>query len=110
MTDADALSRQYESVEVTKEDNVKEEKKKELVQKQFSGKERKHVIEKEGKKYWEFSTGQVKEILDQEKRESVIKNAHKALNHRGIKGTYYNIKQRWYWPGMKDHIGRVLKE
>jgi hypothetical protein len=110
MTDADALSRQFESVEVSEAQKEKERKRKELNEKQALGKEIKHVIVKDGKKYWEFSTGEVKEILSHEEREIEIKKVHEELNHRGTKGTYYNIKQRWYWPGMKDHINRVLKD
>ncbi|KAF9756151.1 Retrovirus-related Pol polyprotein from transposon 17.6, partial [Nosema granulosis] len=39
MTDADALSRQYESVELFHEKKMKEDKKKDLIQKQVKGKE-----------------------------------------------------------------------
>ncbi|KAF9763578.1 Retrovirus-related Pol polyprotein from transposon 17.6 [Nosema granulosis] len=102
MTDADALSRQYKSVEIFDEMNTNEQKKKDLVKKQMLEKEKKHVIEKDGRKYLEVSTGEVKEILNQDKRENETKKVHEGLNHRGVKGTYYNIKQKWYWPGMKD--------
>jgi hypothetical protein len=51
MTDADALSRQFGSVEVSKGQKGKDSKNKELNEKRALGKEKKHVIVKDGKKY-----------------------------------------------------------
>ncbi|KAF9760560.1 Retrovirus-related Pol polyprotein from transposon 17.6 [Nosema granulosis] len=76
MTDADALSRQYKSVEIFDEMNTNEQKKMDLAKKQMLEKEKKHVIERDGRKYWEVSTGEVKEILNQDKRENEIKKVH----------------------------------
>ncbi|KAF9747733.1 hypothetical protein NGRA_3512, partial [Nosema granulosis] len=39
-----------------------------------------------------------------------IVKIHVELNHRGVKGTYYNLKQKYYWPGIKDQIAKVIKE
>ncbi|KAF9761168.1 hypothetical protein NGRA_2811 [Nosema granulosis] len=37
-------------------------------------------------------------------------DVHKNLNNRGVKGTHYQHKQRYYWPDIKDHIAKILKE
>ncbi|KAF9761637.1 Retrovirus-related Pol polyprotein from transposon 17.6 [Nosema granulosis] len=54
MTDADALSRQFESENNTEVSKVEEIKRKELTEKQKEGKSMKHTKEYDGKKYWEF--------------------------------------------------------
>ncbi|MGL4850595.1 MAG: reverse transcriptase domain-containing protein, partial [Clostridium sp.] len=110
MTDADALSRQFESVAVTEEEKEKTIRKKQRIEKQKQGKVNKHTFIKDGKEFWEFSSGERKEVMPKELREVNILKVHNELNHRGVKGTYYNLKQYWYWPGMKDEISRVIKK
>ncbi|KAF9758256.1 Transposon Ty3-I Gag-Pol polyprotein [Nosema granulosis] len=101
MKDADALSRQFED---DKEKKIQE------VSKQVLGKIEKHRRVINGIEYWEFDTGRRAEIPKMEDREKLISDAHINLNHRGVKGTYYQIKQKYYWPGMKDAITKKLKE
>ncbi|KAF9747735.1 Pro-Pol polyprotein [Nosema granulosis] len=101
MTDADALSRQFEG-EV--EDKTVRE-----ISKQVLGKIEKHRRVIDGIEHWEFDTGRRAEIPKMEDREKLITEVHRNLNHRGVKGTYYQIKQKYYWPGMKDHITQKLK-
>ncbi|KAF9762687.1 Pro-Pol polyprotein [Nosema granulosis] len=103
MGDADAFNRQYQDENC---EGLKEPEK----SKQLQGKIKKHVIVKNGKEYWEFDDGTQREIPGVEERELVIREIHANLNHRGIKGTYYQLKQRYYWPWMKDRVSRILKE
>ncbi|KAF9761577.1 Pro-Pol polyprotein [Nosema granulosis] len=48
--------------------------------------------------------------MPKDKRTNSVIKVNNELNHRGVKGTYYNLKQNWYWPGMKDEISRIIKE
>ncbi len=110
MTDADALSRQFEGDTKTEEEKKQDETRRLIIEKQKQGKVDKHTVVKDGRKYWEFSSGERKEIMPKENRKDSVIRIHETLNHRGVKGTYYNLKQNWYWPGMKDEISRILKE
>ncbi|KAF9756208.1 hypothetical protein NGRA_3258, partial [Nosema granulosis] len=101
MGDADALSRQFE-------DEVKGQEK--MITKQMQGKILKHTSAVEGKEYWRFDDGSQKEILRIEDRETTILKIHRELNHRDVKATYYQLKQKYYWPGMKDMVTKLLKE
>ncbi|KAF9752815.1 Transposon Tf2-9 polyprotein, partial [Nosema granulosis] len=103
MGDADALSRQFQ------EEDREETKKKEL-SKQMEGKILKHTIINEGKEYWKFDNGTQKEIPKIEERDRIIRGIHIKLNHRGVKGTHYQLKQDYYWPGMKEMVTKILKE
>lgn len=40
----------------------------------------------------------------------MIRNVHESLMHRGLEAVYYNIRESYYWPGIKKEIGKVLKE
>ena len=105
MTDVDALSRQYQ------EDKTEEEIRKEVnIENQKLGKERKHKILDNNIEYWEFSSGKRAEIPKSEDRDLLIIQTHEKLNHRGMKGTYYELKKNFYWPGMKDQLQKRLKE
>ena len=42
-------------------------------------------------------------------RRAVIENNHKGLGHIGIDGTYNIIKDRYWWPNMRDAVVDVLK-
>lgn len=64
----------------------------------IQGKINRHDIIKNGKKYWISNNGQRREMPTM--KELIIKT-HLELNHRGMEGTYYNLKQRYYWIGLK---------
>ncbi len=103
MGDADALSRQYQDEKDTESTESE-------ISKQMQGKIKKHTVVIKDKEYWKFDDGTQREIPRLEDREAIIKEIHRKLNHRGVKGTHYLLKQRYYWPGMKDVVARILKE
>ncbi|KAF9752783.1 Transposon Tf2-6 polyprotein, partial [Nosema granulosis] len=103
MGDADALSRQFQE-EKQKENKLKG------ISKQTEWKIMKHTIINREKEYAKFDDGSQKEIPKIEERNELIEEIHTDLNHRGVKATHYKLKQKYYWPGMKDSVTRILKE
>ncbi|KAF9749472.1 Transposon Ty4-H Gag-Pol polyprotein, partial [Nosema granulosis] len=100
----DALSRLYENEATTKivnrshGDKVK------------SGKWTKHVIDKEGRKFWRFDSGKEVEIPDIGRRNELVEDAHVKTNHKGIEAVYYEMKDKFYWPGIKESIANKIKK
>ncbi|KAF9762734.1 hypothetical protein NGRA_1795 [Nosema granulosis] len=101
MMDVDALSREFESEEDKEKIKFEELKRKELTEKQRQGKNKKRTVELGSKKFWEFSSRERREILGHDKRKEEILRVHEELDHRGVKGTYYDLKQRYYWSGKR---------
>jgi RNase H-like domain found in reverse transcriptase/Reverse transcriptase (RNA-dependent DNA polymerase)/Integrase core domain/Integrase zinc binding domain len=92
----DALSRVYEGQSPK---NIKSEKIKE-------GKILKHAIEKNGKTYWKFDSGEEVEIPEISERKEMVIKKHEELAHRGVETIY---RRDYYWPGMKETIVNVIK-
>lgn len=105
----DALSRIYESnkLEVTTDDkNSKTLKGVKILQ----GKINKHILLEDGIEYWISDNG-LKRIMPKiEERINLAKKYHIEANHRGIETTYYKIKQKYYWIGMKKTLENVIKK
>lgn len=40
----------------------------------------------------------------------IIMETHQEINHRGIEETYYALKSKFYWPGIKNTIINCLKK
>jgi hypothetical protein len=103
----DALSRLYE------EDKKKiwlPVKSKNLVgMKVKEGKWKKHVVEIDNCEYWRFDSGILRKIPKVEERKNIVIDAHEKLLHRGIEAVWYEIKGKWYWPGIKETIRNVIK-
>lgn len=91
MKDADALSRQFQ--EENKEQKINEIRK---TDNQKLGEEKKHKITLNGVDYWEFDTGKRAEMPKDDKRNELVAKIHTDLNHIGVKGTYYALKQKYY--------------
>lgn len=53
--------------------------KNEVTNKAVMGKYKKHIIEDEGKKFWKFDTGKIREIPEEDVRVEIVKRAHKDL-------------------------------
>lgn len=100
---ADALSRINET-------NGKDNKTKERANLINQGKISKHVIKEGGKEYWISDNGMKREMPNVECRKSLILAAHEELNHRGVEPTYYKIKQKYYWIGLKQSVENVIKK
>lgn len=44
-----------------------------------------------------------------ELRKDIIMETHERLKHRGIDAINYDMKGKWYWPGMRKTIINVVK-
>jgi hypothetical protein len=45
-----------------------------------------------------------------ELRKRLVVEVHEKLLHRGVEPTYYNLKQEYYWPSMKETIVNVVRK
>lgn len=88
---ADALSRIYE-VEASKK-NLKKKINKIKGAQIIQGKEKYHVIENDGKAYWRFDSGIMKEIPKKDERKHMIQEIHKDMLHRGLETVYHELKK-----------------
>lgn len=43
-------------------------------------------------------------------RDELVDRIHGKLLHRGVESVYYNLKLKYYWPGMKEFIREKLKK
>lgn len=100
----DALSRLYEK------ETEKEIKRKERGLKMLEGKAKKHVIEENNQKYWQFDSGKRAIIPEIEQRKSLVEKAHVELEHRAADAVYYELKKTYYWPGMKETVANVTRK
>ena len=91
------------SGEGTKDVEVKSKKTKEVKQKM-------QTLKKDGKEYWQFSNGKIVEMPKVELRKQLVVDTHAKLGHRGRDAVHYEMKDKWYWPGMKATIVNVIKE
>lgn len=41
-------------------------------------------------------------------REGLVVSAHEKLEHGGLDAVYYEMRERWYWAGMRE--AEVMKE
>lgn len=102
----DALSRLYENEQnktIKKKEYISEKGKKII-----NGKLKKHVIECEGKKFWRFDSGIIREIPEENKKNSIIIETHIKLQHRSTEAVYYELKKEYYWINMKEDINTIL--
>ena len=102
---ADALSRIHET-----ENNEEKQKTKEKGNQIKRGKWKTHVVKEEGKEFWKFDSGEMAEIPKIGTRRGLIVDTHEKLQHRGLDSVYYDMKSKWYWPGMKDEIAKEMRE
>ncbi|ELQ74545.1 LTR Retrotransposon [Trachipleistophora hominis] len=56
-----------------------------------------------------FDFGIVGEVPGKENTEKLIIEAHLKANYRGLEPTYYELKERYHWLGMKRHITEIIK-
>ncbi|KAF9758263.1 hypothetical protein NGRA_3187 [Nosema granulosis] len=102
---ADTLSRLY----MSEVDNGKKEIIDNRKEKQVEGKRAKHSKVVNGKEVWKFDNGEEREILKENDRVLIIKQYHEMLGHRGKTSVYYELRKKFYWPGIKKQIEEVLK-
>lgn len=100
----DPLSRIYE------DSQVGSAKQKERVEKWKRVRWGKHVIEQDGINYWRFDNGEIRMIPEVKIRDELVDRIHGKLLHRGVESVYYNLKLKYYWPGMKEFIREKLKK
>lgn len=101
----DALSRIYETDTKEKDDEKRQKHAKRILE----GKIEKHVLVENGEKFWINDNGLKRRMPEQEEWKNLILNAHKETNHRGLESTYYALKDKFYWIGMKKCIEEELK-
>lgn len=70
----------------------------------------KHVQIKDGKEYWNFDNGDVKEIPETNIRKEICLDFHNRVGHKGVLYTYHEIKKKYYWPGLKSTVEKICKE
>lgn len=90
---------------LSREDTTKDKRAKAII----IGKENKHIVEHENKRYWKFDSGEVREIPDEANRIEMIRQRHCELGHRNVTCIYYDLKKRYYWFGMKKEIEECIK-
>ena len=98
----DALSRIYEDEEKVKRRATR-------TSKILEGKANKHVLREDGKEYWVSDSGLKREHPEVGIRKELAEKAHMETNHRGVEASYYNLKQKYYWIGMKKTVENVVK-
>ncbi|KAF9742200.1 Pro-Pol polyprotein, partial [Nosema granulosis] len=103
MVVADALSRVYTEADTVKEMNKKRS------EKQNEGKIKKHIEEVDGIQYWNFDSGMRVLLPKENDREKLVLEKHLKLGHRSVTSVHYNLKNMYYWPGMKNDITEILK-
>ena len=59
--------------------------------------------------YCDVSTGRSRPLLPKEWRDITIKLFHN-LSHPGNKATYTKIAKKYYWPDMRKHISRYVRQ
>ncbi len=64
----------------------------------------KHVKVIDGVEYWISDKGNVREIPQISRRKNLVKEIHESLNHRGTEYCYYELKKKYFWPGIKKTI------
>ena len=67
------------------------------------------MVENDGREYLRFDCGREAEIPTEGTREDLVREAHEKLEHRGLEAVYYEMKERLYWPGMKETIAEVIR-
>ncbi|EQB62284.1 krab-a domain-containing protein [Vairimorpha apis BRL 01] len=102
---ADSLSRIY-----TKGEDDKMRKINARRDRQVEGKLNKHLKSEDGIKKWIFDSGLEREIPEEENRKKLILDCHVELSHRSGTTVYYELRKKYYWPGIKDQIREALKE
>lgn len=70
----------------------------------IEGKKAKHLFEFEGKTYWRFDSGIIREVPHIEDRKKIIIETHEKLLHRVIECVKYEIKKIYYWFGLNKDI------
>lgn len=103
----DALSRMHGTEDLKEKESGKNEKKGNAIR---AGKWKVHVIEQDNKKIWKFDSGKEAEIPLESLRKQLVVDAHYKIGHKGIESTYYELKSRYYWPGIKNTIKNVIKK
>jgi hypothetical protein len=104
---ADALSRLYEEdAKKICDEKVYTKKGKKTIE----GKIEKHLFVSEGRNYWRFDSGIIREVPDVGERRNLAREKHEELLHRGVESVYYELKQKFYWIGMKATIFEVLSK
>lgn len=71
---------------------------------------KKHLKSEDGIKKWIFDSGLEWEIPEEENRKKLILDCHVELSHRSGTTVYYELRKKYYWPGIKDQIREALKE
>jgi len=77
--------------------------------KQMERKNSKHIKEVDVKKIWVFDNGKETEIPAEDKREKLIYDCRVELSHKCRTTVYYELRKKYCWPGIKDHIYQVIK-
>lgn len=103
----DALSRIGEG---ESDNDKKEEVRKLKGQKIVQGKINKHVLLEEGVEYWVNDNGRKREMPKVEIRKELAEKAHIITNHRGVEPSYHNLKNNYYWVGMKKTVENVVRK
>lgn len=77
--------------------------------KQMERKNSKHIKEVDVKKIWVFDNGKETEIPAEDKREKLIYDCRVEFSHKCRTTVYYELRKKYCWPGIKDHIYQVIK-
>jgi hypothetical protein len=51
----------------------------------------------------------VEVVLDPRRQESILNSLHEEGGHKGERGTYLRVRERFYWPGLGKTIGQHVK-
>ncbi|WUR04686.1 endonuclease [Vairimorpha necatrix] len=104
MVVADSIGRIY-----TEEDSKKKQMEERAIKQQI-GKWKKHVIVENGLNYRKFDNNKMADIPEEKDRPKLIEKYHELKGHRSMISVYYEMKSKYYWPGMKKDIEAELSK
>lgn len=94
---------------LSREEYEKQEKRKKHGEKIKSVRWNKHVKVIDDKEVWVFDNGKVAEIPKIEDRKKLCVDMHEKLLHRSAEYVLYELRKRYYWPGVKQTVINVVK-
>ena len=74
------------------------------------GKWNKNVKEYIDKQFWESKNGELLEIPEIHNRKRILEEAHEEVGHKSTESVYHKIKNRYYWPVIKNSIKNMIKK
>ncbi|KAI5191018.1 hypothetical protein NECID01_1248 [Nematocida sp. AWRm77] len=89
-------------IEKKKKSNTSEKREQALI--------RKHTIEQNGKQYWLMEYGEKREIPEEHLRKEILRRAHEATVHKGVRRIVEEVKKNYYWRQLYEQAEEITKQ